>query len=170
MADDRTRRAASDAVRRSGGPAPRPGSTPVRPPVTVLAPTLRQRAFVPLVWGAVTLLVLLILPISVTSAALGTAAVAGAAWLLAGRSAVLLGETEVVVRRPVGKLVLAYSDLREVERRKPALTERAELVRNDGRRVVLSAPQSGPLAALRDPAFDERLTLLRYRVARGARS
>lgn len=170
MADDPIRRAAADAVRQhNGGPSrPRPVSAPPR--TTVIAPTSRQRALVPVAWGAAALGVLLVLPVALVAAALGAAAVALVTWLLAGRSAVLLGESDVVVRRPIGRVVLDYGDLRGVERRRPALTERAELVRGDGRRVALPAPQSGPLAVLRDPAFDERLTLLRYRVARGRQS
>jgi hypothetical protein len=174
MVDDPSRRAAADAVRRRarsgpGSAAANGRSVPVAPRTTTLAPTARQRAFVPLAWGAASLVVLLVLPLALVTVALGTAGIALGTWLLAGRSAVILGNAEFVVRRPIGRVVLRYADLRGVERRRPALTERAELVRGNGRRVALPAPQSGPLPALVDPAFDERLTLLRYRVARGMR-
>ena len=173
------RRAAADAARRTRGPgASGPGASgpgarrdtaaPAGPPETVIAPTAAQRALVPLVWGVTALFVAVVAPMGAVAVLLSTVGVAAAAWVLAGRAAVVLRPGELVVRRPIGQVVIPLADVRAVERRKPVLTERAEVVREDGRRVPLPAPQHGPAAALRDPAFDERLTLIRYRVARDA--
>ena len=166
--DDAARRSAAAAARRTGATGRR--AAPPSPPLTVLRPTAAQRALVPAAWGPAALVVALLLPYGPGVALVLAVLVAVGTWLLAGRSAVVLAPGELVVQRPVGKLVLPLADVRAVERRRPVLTERAEVVRADGSRVPLPAPQSGPLAALRDPAFDERITLLRYRVARGAPS
>ncbi len=173
------RRAAAEAARRTRGPgaaghglggpgARRDAAAQAGPPETVIGPTTAQRALVPLVWGATALFVAVVAPMGAVSVLLSTAGVALAAWVLAGRAAVVLRPGELVVRRPVGQVVIPLSDVRAVERRKPVLTERAEVVREDGRRVPLPAPHHGPAAVLRDPAFDERITLIRYRVARDA--
>jgi hypothetical protein len=163
--NDAARRAAAAAARRTGTFG---GSATSAPPRTVLRPTAAQRALVPAAWGPTALVVALLLPYGPVVALVLAVLVAVGTWLLAGRSAVVLSPGELVVQRPLGKLVLPLADVREVERRRPVLTERAEVVRADGSRVPLPAPQSGPLPALRDPAFDERITLIRYRVAKGA--
>lgn len=166
--DDAARRSAAAAARRTGAAGGR--TAPPSPPLTVLRPTAAQRALVPAAWGPAALVVALLLPYGPGVALVLAVLVAVGTWLLAGRSAVVLAPGELVVQRPLGKVVLPLADVRSVERRRPVLTERAEVVRADGSRVPLPAPQSGPLPALRDPAFDERITLLRYRVARGAPS
>lgn len=164
--DAAARRAAAAAARRAGSPGARPA--PGVPPDTVIRPTAAQRALVPLAWGPSALVVALLLPYGPVVALVLAVLVAVGTWLLAGRSAVVLAPGELVVQRPLGRVVLPLADVLAVERTRPVLTERAEVVRVDGSRVPLPAPQHGPVAALRDPAFDERVTLIRYRVAKGA--